>query len=50
MIDYLEEKFPNALPNEDMANEREMLLRLGSRRVVDHLKSLKRRQERKGER
>jgi hypothetical protein len=40
LMAHLDKVFPNTLPSEEAATEKELWLRLGAKRVVDHLRNI----------
>jgi len=45
LIRYLEEKFSDRIPSEVEYSEREVFMRMGTRRVIDHLRSVRKKNE-----
>jgi hypothetical protein len=44
---HIDAAFPDKLPSEEEATEKELWLRLGAKRVVDHLRTLQRYHDKK---
>lgn len=49
LLKHLEDAFPNRLPSEAKATEKELWAKLGEQRVVEHLRTIKRYHDRQDE-